>query len=152
MKYISWYKICGVVVGCLIYQYISVANTAYFYLEVSYERSYSTCSNLLSRIDALEDGGENKEVAIFGRYASQGESYLFEMEPYISGVTGDTFLYDDVHYTSMWEYYFGRKFELASLEEKNRIQNSEEYLEMNAYPARDSVKVIDDVIVIKMSK
>jgi hypothetical protein len=119
-------------------------------MDLSYERTYSTCANLLTRIDEL-DKPENAKVAIIGTYASAGESYMEDMEPYISGVTVDTFLYYDYHYFSMWEYYFGRSFVSASEEEIQEIKQTEEYQSMGRYPDSSGIQVIGDYVVIKMT-
>lgn len=134
-------------------RYIKTANIAYFYLEVSYERSYATCMDLLNRLEDIQTDDREHDLVIGGRYASAGESYLEDLEPYISGVTGDTFLYDDVHYTSMWKYYFGRNFELAAKDVKNEIIQSDMFRNMPPYPQKGCVQLYDnDTIVIKMSE
>jgi hypothetical protein len=147
-KIIEWIPI--VVIVYISYHHILNANIAYFYMDLSYERTYSTCANLLSRIDEL-DKPENAKVAIIGTYASEGVSYMDDMEPYISGVTVDTFLYYDYHYFSMWEYYFGRSFPSASEEEIQEIKQTEEYQNMGRYPDDTGIQVIGDYIVIKMT-
>lgn len=148
-RYRGWAVIC--VVLAIAFRFVQDANTAYFYLDVSYERTYSTCANILGRIDQLDNVPENAKLAIIGTYASEGESYAGDMEPYISGVTTDTFLYFDYHYLAMWNYYFGRDFELASEDEKEEIKQSSTYKDMRVYPDSDAIQVIGDYVVVKLA-
>ncbi len=52
----------------------------------------------------------------------------------------------------MWNYCFGRSFALTSGAEKEEITATEEYQNMPVYPAKDSVKVINGTIVVKLSE
>lgn len=148
-KYKDW-AILGLIL-LVSFHFVQVDNIAYFYMDVTYERVYSTCSNILDRIDRLENVPKNAKVAIAGTYATAGEAYPNDMEPYISGVPCDTFLYFDYHYLAMWEYYFGRNFEKASAEEIEEIKQTVEYKEMDTYPNSNAVQVIGNYIVIKLS-
>lgn len=149
-RYIEWGAIC--IVMAIAFHFVQDANIAYFYLDVSYERTYSTCANILGRIDQLDNVPDNAKLAIIGMYRSEGESYASDMEPYISGVPDDTFLYFDYHYTAMWDYYFGRDFELASSDEIEEIKQTEIYKEMETYPHSDAVQVIGDYIIVKLTE
>lgn len=148
LRYGRW-AVIGVLLATA-FCFVQDANIAYFYLDVSYERTYSACANILGRIDQLDDVPEDAKLAIIGTYASEGESYAGDMEPYISGVTTDTFLYFDCHYDAMWNYYFGRDFELASEDEKEGIRQSSIYREMGVYPNSDAIQVIGDYVVVKL--
>lgn len=49
----------------------------------------------------------------------------------------------------MWNYCFGLGFALTSGEEKDAIRATEEYQNMAVYPAKGSVRVINNTIVVK---
>ena len=145
-------KVFGVLVLAFICYFNTLqANYAYTSMNLSYEKSYGICSNILDRIEQLEEYPDISKVAIIGRY--QADSAGFEdLNPTIMGVSQDTFLWGEYHYISMWNSCFGRSFAMSSGDEKAAIQETEEYQNMSVYPARDSVAVINDTIVIKLSE
>ena len=48
------------------------------------------------------------------------------------------------------EAYFGIKFETPSEEEVTKLKKAPEYKELQMFPSINSVKVIDDIIVVRM--
>ena len=64
-------------------------------------------------------------------------------------VSQDIYLEGDYHYIAMWNYCFGLGFALTSGEEKDAIRATEEYQNMAVYPAKGSVRVINNTIVVK---
>lgn len=127
------------------------ANRAYSNMNLSYEKSYAVCSNLLDRIEQLDEYPEVSKVALMGTYHANSGG-IEELNPSIMGVSQDIYLNGDYHYISMWNYCFGRSFAMTSGEEKAAIQETEEYKELSVYPAKDCMAVINGTIVIKLSE
>ena len=145
-------QVVGVIVLAFIVYYNTInANIAYNSMNLSYEKSYGVCSNLLDRIENLDEYPEVSKVAIVGRYSANSGG-IDSMAPGIMGVSQDIFLWSDYHYVSMWNYCFGRGFAMSTGEEKAAIMNTEEYQEMSVYPAKDSVRVINGIITVKLSE
>lgn len=127
------------------------ANRAYTNMTLSYEKSYGIASNILDRIEQLDEYPEISKVAIIGRYHADTGGYE-ELNPTIIGVSQDTFLWGEYHYISMWNSCFGRSFAMSSGDDRTAIQETEEYQKLSAYPAKDCIAVINDTIVIKLSE
>lgn len=127
------------------------ANIAYTQMNLSYEKSYGVAGNLLDRIEQLDEYPGISKVAIFGRYEASSAG-IDELTPAIMGVSQKSFLNGEYHYISMWNYVFGRGFAMSSGDEKNAIRETEAYMNMPVYPAKESIKVINDTIVIKLSE
>jgi hypothetical protein len=133
------------------YKHITRANYAYYQMTLSYEKSYSLCADLLTRIDDLDDYPDDGKFAVFGNYsAKSGE--LEDIVPYITGVSQDIFLLTDYHYASLWSHCFGRELSTTDDSVKEEIKATAEYENMPVYPAKGSVAVIDDTIVIRLSE
>lgn len=144
-------KVFGVCVLVFLCYFNTIqANRAYANMNLSYEKSYGICSDVLSRINELDDYPESSKVAVIGRYHANSAGYE-DLNPMIMGVSQDTFLWGEYHYVSMWNNCFGRQFEMSTNEERVAIQETEEYQEMPIYPAKGSVDVINDMIVVKLS-
>lgn len=145
-------KVFGILVlAFLCYFNTLQANYAYTSMNLSYEKSYGICSNILDRIEQLDEYPEISKVAMIGTYNANSAGYE-DLNPSIMGASQNTFLRSDYHYISMWNYCFGRSFALSSGEEKSAIQETEEFQSMGVYPAKDSVAVINDIIVVKLSE
>lgn len=145
-------QVIGVCVLAFLCYYNTVnANIAYNSMNLSYQKSYGVCSNILDRIEQLDEYPEVSKVALIGDYhaASGG---IDELSPTIMGVSQDIYLKTDYHYISMWNYCFGRGFAMTSGEEKEAIKQTEEYQELSAYPAKNCVAVINGTIVVKLSE
>lgn len=127
------------------------ANYAYTSMNLSYEKTYGVCSNILDRIEQLDEYPEISKVALIGNYTASSGGYE-DLNPSIMGVSQKSFLNTDYHYISMWNYCFGRSFAMTSGAEKTVIQETEEYQNLSAYPAKDCIAVINDTIVIKLSE
>lgn len=136
------------VLVCICYLNTMQANLAYYQMNLSYEKSYSVCSDILQRIEELDEYPDLSRVAVIGNYhAKSGD--IEDLSPSIMGVSQDVFLTGEYHYISMWNHCFGRNFGMTSYEEKQAIRELEEYQNMPTYPRKGSVAVIGDAIVIK---
>lgn len=132
----------------LVYYNTLNANIAYNSMNLSYQKSYAVCSNILDRIQNLDEYPQVTKVATIGTYHARSGG-IDDLRPSIMGVSQDVYLMGDYHYISMWNYCFGLSFQLTTGEEKQAIVQTDEYEEMAVYPAKDSVRVINDTIVIK---
>ena len=118
-------------------------------MNLSYEKSYSITSNLLDRIEDLDEFPDITKVAIIGTYHTYS-SNIGGTVPYIIGVDQDNFLNLDYHYFAMWNYCFGVQLDRASSEEIAAIRETEAFRNMAAYPSKDCIEIINDTIVIKL--
>lgn len=127
------------------------ANIAYNSMNLSYEKSYGVCSNMLDRIEELDGYPELDKIAIIGEYHAFSNG-IEDNAPYITGVSQDIFLGAEYHYLAMWNYCFGRQFESVDNNVKDNIIASEDYQNMPNYPASGSIRVINGIIVVKLGQ
>lgn len=151
-KFAKVWKTLGLLTLVYLVYYNTInANLAYNSMNISYEKTYGVCSDILNRIGDLEEYPEVTRFATMGTYKADS-SGVEDIHPSIMGVSQDVFLEGDWHYLAMWNYNFGRAFAMASGDEKTAIKETEEYQEMPIYPAKGSVDVINGVIVIKFEE
>lgn len=143
-------KLAGfAVLSYLSFYNIRNANICYTQMNLSYEKSYSITSNLLDRIEDLDEFPDITKVAVIGTYHTYS-SNIGGTVPYIIGVDQDNFLNLDYHYFAMWNYCFGVQLDRASSEEIAAIRETESFRNMAAYPSKDCIEIINDTIVIKL--
>lgn len=148
----KWVKrVSAFILGLFVYYNVLHANYAYFQMNLSYEKSYALSSDVLERVEWLQEADKEYPIAIMGYYEAATEE-IKNLYPEIAGASDTTFLNAQAHYIKMWQYCYGREYDGVSNEEKALLSQTEAYQSMPVYPHRDSAAIIDDVIVIKLSE
>lgn len=68
----------------------------------------------------------------------------------ITGANGDVILTHNYHYSRMISEHLGIAIISPSSEQIDNILNSVEFEEMEVWPSASSVKIINDVMVVKL--
>ncbi len=143
--------LCILSLGVVLLSNIWFANGIYLKLQVDYETAYSTFTRILTRIEACEDYTEGTPVAIIG-YAYTGSDVDEQF-----GLDTDQFapVSDNLYNApreNFFRYYLGYAGPFASQEEARRIIDTEEFRAMPYYPNDGAVRMINGVVVVKMSE
>lgn len=127
-----------------------VANEAYLNLHLRYENSYAFYTSLLADLRINPEFQEGTKLAVVGSYDSPDfYEYYFPFLPELTGVMG--FLPESYSYGAFLQYYIGLSIPIAAAEEVEQIMATEEYQNMNVYPYYGSTKLINDILVVKLS-
>ena len=142
-----------VVLGLTVFNFGLIANISYFNTTLKYEKSIAYANRVLDRIEQTPGFENVTKLAIFGTYylkSELGSSTIPSRIPSMTGVLGETMLAQPYHYQYLFTNEFGESFHLASAEEKQKIQASDWFEAMPTWPHRDAVRVVDDIVVIKL--
>ncbi len=136
----------------LVFNYVVTDNIAYSNLEKKYEKTYAYCVRLADRMEQTEGYYQGIPVAMIGVLSD--EEYPLtditgEVTSKLLGIKGDTLLYTSENYKAFFEHYLGITINLVSISEMTDIYNSKEYWEMNSFPAKDSIQVVDGILYVK---
>lgn len=140
------------VLGLSIFNFSLIANISYFNMELRFEKSLNLGSRVLTRIEQLDDYKDIKKIAVSGRVPMKTKlafEILPQSIPIMTGAMGDTVLTASYHYKSMLENFLGYRIDAASEEEMQAIYQTKEFEEMGEWPAKDSIRVFDDIVMIK---
>ena len=136
----------------LVFNYVVTDNIAYSNLEKKYEKTYAYCVRLADRMEQTEGYYQGIPVAMIG-VVSDKEYPVTDVTKDVTskllGITGDILLYTGENYKAFFKNYLGITINLVPIEDMTDIYNSKEYWEMNSFPAKDSIQVIDGVLYIK---
>lgn len=139
--------------GILVFHYAVTDNIAYSNLEKKYEKTYSLCNRLADRMEQTEGYYQGIPVAMIGVV---GEEQYPETDvtqkvtaPLI-GMSGDYLLYTRTNYQAFMKNYLGITINLVTDEEMVSIYDSEEYQALDSFPGRNSMKVVDGILYIKL--
>ena len=139
-----------------------MANISYWYMNQCYERTYAEGAEMMAEIHDLQDRYTFDKIAVVGTriYEVQYESIdpkTGEMQKsgklhILSGLLEESLLYDSEHTIKFLEATFGLELNATlNLKQRNALLRTEEVQSMGCWPAGDSIAVIDDTLVIKLS-
>lgn len=141
-----------VTVGFLCLTFILSNNASYMAREEVYQNYYAESMRILSRVESVEG------------YSSEMKWMFSDNIQYISNFSefGNGFISDDYmtwnspggiwNSQMFYKEFMGEEINMVTYEEHNRILGSEEFQNMGIYPAEDSIKIINDIVVIKLSE
>lgn len=136
----------------LIFCYCITDNIAYANLQRRYEKTYAYCVRLLDRIEQTEGYYQGIPVAMVGVVGDEVYPVTDITLPVTSGMigmSGDSLLYMGKNYEIFIRNYLGATLNLLPAEAMEEMYYSEEYIAMDSFPGKDSIRVIDGIMYIK---
>ena len=132
-----------------------IANISYHHLQMAFEKSYGVLIRIADRIEQIEEANNCENVLVIGALA-ESEAYSLDISPDMTGATNGYILRADDEKVgqsvlcSALNDYCGKEYAFISGDEKAKHMQNPEIKKMNIWPAKDSIKVIDNVVVIKL--
>ena len=134
---------------------IVVANVSYHKAQLAYEKSYGVLIRIIDRIEKLPGNEECDKILVVGALDSS-DKYSVNLPPDITGITDGYIIRADDEsvsqsvLTSAISDYSGKIYEFISGEEKKELLKRDDVRAMAKWPGETSLKIIDDIIVIKL--
>ncbi len=134
-------------------------NECYLSLQLTNETSYALANRIVDRIETTVGWEENMPVLIVGNYdAALDDGKLCDTKPILHTRIEDVFgivRLDYVYYRPhiLYAYindYIGKPLVKVTEEELERVQETGEVENMGNFPAEDSIKIIDGVLVVRL--
>ena len=135
--------------------YFLQANVSYTVLELSYNQALNIISKVLIEVEMLEEYTPGQKIMFAGiidenNYKRPSNLYNFSYGfPANNAVFHGDYQGQIATWQRIIELYYGLSIPRPSEEQYKRIVESEEFSNMQEYPNRNSIKNIEDVIVIK---
>lgn len=150
LGYVEWIALLGV--GILVWNYAVTDHIAYSNMQKKYEKTYAYCVRLLDRIEQTDGYYQGIPIAMIGVVGD--ESYPMtditgQVTSGLIGTGGDYLVYTGQNYELFIEHYLGASLNILPAEAMGEMYYSEEYVRMNSFPAKDSIRIIDGVMYIK---
>ncbi|MDE7270869.1 MAG: hypothetical protein K2N81_10405, partial [Acetatifactor sp.] len=136
----------------LIFCFTITDNIAYSNLQKRYEKTYAYCMRLLDRIEQTEGYYQGIPIAMVGVVGYNPypvTDITLDVTSNMIGLNGDTLLYTGENYQVFMKNYLGATLNMMTPEEMEDIYYSQEYIEMESFPAESSVKIVDGIMYIK---
>ena len=139
----------------LIFNQIIIANVSYHKLNMAYEKSYGTLIRIADRIEQTEGTKECDRILVLGSLP-ESEAYSAVLPPDMTGTTDGYILRADDEIVgqsvlcSALNDYCQKDYKFVSGEEKSNLLKRIDTDSLYNWPAKNSISVIDNVIVIKL--
>ena len=146
----------GLLIALICFNCSVMANISYFYLDKCYERSNYMGSQMMERIVQVQEeyGEEIESIAFIGNRAHEValiNSAQGNKIPLLGSVIETDFLYDHTHaYLYMCNTY-NLGLPAVSYEDRQALAATDAVRNMDVWPVKDSVKIVDGVLVIKLA-
>lgn len=135
--------------------YIVGANINYLSAEISYEKSYALSIRIVDRLEQLEGAKDAKALYIAGKPDSTKykDALYIKTTETMTGVPNGIIPYTNAIYVRMINQHIGGNYtELTDVDAISGILESEEFANMPTWPDAQSVRVIDDVVVVNLGE
>lgn len=142
-----------ILISVLCYNFFITDNIAYFNLNEMYEKTYGYCLRLLDRIEQTEGYYAGMPICMVGVVSE--ESYpstdiTFDITSGIRGTSGDFLLYRGEQYREFMKNYLGATLNILEGDAVNDMYYSEQYMDMSSFPDKDSIRIVDGIMYIKL--
>lgn len=145
---------CAVTASVMIFNFFLMSNIVYYNMNERYEKSYSLCLRIVDRIEQTEEYHPWIKVAFIGGFPDYNkypttEATLEVLRGYYAS-RSDYVLDKTDSYVAFMKHYLNVSLLEATDEEEYALSQTETVQNMGTFPAKDSVQMVDDILVIKM--
>lgn len=144
--FISWGT--SILLFLMVYNFTMMANSAYATMNKSYEKTYAAFVRVVDRMEQLENYEDVEKVAVVGRF---GSGITLSGTPELVGVPEDYFVISQEYTLPMLRYYFDISLEEVNVDELKALKQTEAYKNLETWPSKHSMIVIDNILVMKLS-
>ncbi len=152
------YGVSTLLVLVIIDSYFVMSAASSMAAKITKENTLFAARNMINEIYQTDGYNPNTKVLFVG--SSKGDYFKRSNPVYrlSSGLTPNiSLMWDEPNLTNRgWNYIIehnlGIKLTESTMEDYNKIINTFEFKEMNTYPKKEYTKIIDDVLVVKVSE
>lgn len=138
--------------GILTWNYAVTDNIAYSNLQKKYEKTYAYCIRLLDRIEQTEGYYQGMPIAMVGVVGDEAypvTDITQDVTSNLIGMNGDYLIYTGQNYKLFMEHYLGASLNILPPEAMADMYYDARYVQMNSFPAADSIQIMDGIMYIK---
>lgn len=143
---------CAVLSAAIVFNFALISNIGYLNLEFCWEQTYAAAIRMQERITMLDGFDTDCHLMVSGTIQTEDREWLLDRIPYMVGVNDVNLMRNQTFIRVILMQDLGMSLEGVDADEQERVLASDEYVEMPCWPAADSVRMIDGVIVVKLSE
>ncbi|MGN0468160.1 MAG: glucosyltransferase domain-containing protein [Acutalibacteraceae bacterium] len=134
-----------------------IANINYYYLDNIYESTYATVLEMVFKIKSIDEESSITKICPIGKrdpYYITDENSLPEYAKGIGSISRfikRDLIFEGERFVAFANHTFNYEYTLVDNDTKEKFEKMDEVKEMEAWPGKDSIRIIDDTIVIKFA-
>ena len=143
------------VMATMIFNQIVIANVSYHTLNMAFQKSYGILIRIADRIEQTEGAVECNRILVMGALPDS-EAYSADLLPNITGTTDGLIIRADDEVVgqsvlcSALNDYCSKNYSFLAGEEKRALIEKYSLNDLDNWPEKESICVVDNVIVIKL--
>ena len=140
-----------------IWHFVLIAQQCYKVARIVTERDMAQANRVLMRIEETEGYDLEGKVWFSGIVVpTESATALMQQAEILRinmrGLHTDTLLYGDAAYHNWMNENLGTDFKFATIEEKRLVEQTPEYAAMPVWPEEGCVKMIDEIMVVRLQE
>lgn len=150
-KLLEWCAALAVLV--IVWNFVLLNNIAYFNMNFRYEKTYALCLKIVDRLEQQEDYDIDRPIAFIGRYSKTYKMDECEalLQPMTAMKDARVFADSSRAYLPFMQNCLGEDITIATPDQEEAIRATEEFQSMPRFPHDGSIRVINDITVIKLN-
>ena len=147
-KHFAWVVQC-VLMFMIVAHFVVIAGRAYESMILANDRMENFLLRLQTRLELQEEYDPETKLAVIGNVFQLPE-YVPDA-PMMSGVVSNLFMEGQADYIQGLNWYMSTSYGRASEKRRAELVQSEDFADMHPWPAEDSIRMIDGVMVVYLS-
>ncbi|WP_026907564.1 glucosyltransferase domain-containing protein [Paucisalibacillus globulus] len=152
VKPVAWGTV--IILFLTIFNFAVISNISYFNMTLKYEKSFALANRVLNRMEQTEGYENVSKIVIVGKevvHTKIGTEIIPNSIPSMTGATGEIFIVEPYHFTEMLSTRFGTTLKEVKDEQFEHLVRSDLIKQMDTWPSNDSIRIIDDIVIVKFS-
>lgn len=157
---VKYSNLAGLMLALIVFNNSIIANISYNYMHLCNQNTFAESIEMMTRIHDLQAEYEIADIAILGNRSAEVQLIPAEQSPAGNSAAASSFiissglekslLYDDDHTRLYLENVHSLDLPAASSEKLEKLAQSAAVQEMEIWPSRGSIQVIESTLVIKL--
>ena len=154
-NFIKWTAVITLIL--IMGTYYIADNTSYAALKLTYNQAYSTTMRIMDRIENTSEYKKDMLILFGGIVGNNNYPRTSNLYNYTIGSMVNNVAFHGTYggqvgtWMSFLKIFYGLDIVLCPENVYYTIVNGEEYKEMEIFPAQDSIKIMDGIVVVKLS-
>lgn len=132
-----------------VYNFVLIDNISYIFAHKSYEKTYALAVEMVDRIEQTDGFKDASKLCVVGHF-EHSEQIAVNFPPNMTGIKEGYLATEPKHFAAFFDTYLGLTLDACSEEEQKALSASPAVQDMGIWPAQDSVKIENDVVIIKI--
>lgn len=148
-RLLSWSCVCLLLL--CVYEFSLVDNISYLYAHRSYEETYAMAVQMADRIEQTEGFENASKLCVLGHLPGHDDIDL-SLPPRMTGIKEGVLVSEQDHFAAFFTEWLGLPLEGCSKKQAGELASDPALQQMDIWPGTDSVRIVDDVVVIRIGE